>query len=115
MATRGRGARLKGANFEREMANFLTEETGLAFLRGLLQVRGGGKEEADVYCKDLADMHFELKRQKSCNIKAAMEQATDDAPTKLRVVVTKDDRKDILVTMCMDDFLKIFKIYLANK
>lgn len=52
MASRGRGARIKGANFEREIAKLFTERLGRDFQRGLGQTRGGGSEVADVETTD---------------------------------------------------------------
>ena len=116
MATRGKGARIKGAQFERDIANRLSEETGLLFQRGLAQTRGGGEEVADVTCSSLPEpVHFELKRQQRCNIKAAYAQATDDAPENAyRVIITKEDRADTLVTMELSDWLVFFNAWLKS-
>lgn len=116
MASRGRGARIKGAQFERDIANLLTEKTGIEFKRGLAQTRGGGAEVADVTAPNLAiPIHFELKRQQRCNIKGAYAQATSDAPeTAYRVIVTKEDRSDTLVTMELSQWIEFFKAWLAQ-
>ena len=118
MASVGKGARLKGSNFEREIANLLTEETGVKFERGLAQTRGGGAEVADVTTQVALPkkLHFELKRQIRCNIKAAYEQALEDAvPDALRVIVTKSDRQPTLVTMELAQWLEFFKPWLATR
>jgi hypothetical protein len=116
MASRGRGARIKGAQFERDIANTLTELTGIKFERGLAQTRGGGAEVADVTAPSLkAPVHFELKRQQRCNIKGAYAQALGDAPAAaLRVIVTKEDRSDTLVTMEFSQWVELFKLWLAT-
>jgi Holliday junction resolvase len=120
MASRGRGARIKGANFEREMAKLFTEELGLSFKRGLGQTRGGGAEVADVEGEDNEQnpFHFELKRHKRCNIKSAMVQAGKDvaesSSNKIPVAVTKDDREPIYATLLLDDFLKLAKVYIDH-
>lgn len=110
MASRGRGARVKGANFERELAKLFREKIGIEAQRGLAQTRGGGAEVADVHMDYL---HIEAKRHKVCSIKRALNQAIDDCAEKekLPVAITKDDRKPILVTMLFDDWVKIFKEY----
>jgi hypothetical protein len=115
MASRGRGARIKGAQFERDIANLLTEQTGVEFKRGLAQTRGGGAEVADVTAPLLkVPVHFELKRQQRCNIKGAYAQALNDAPAAaVRVIVTKEDRSDTLVTMEFSQWLELFKLWLA--
>jgi len=85
MASRGRSARVKGATFERDLAKYFTDNTKL-----------------------------EAKRQKRCRIKAAMQQAIDDANVngKIPVAITKDDRADILCTMRLDDWIKLFNAYI---
>mgnify|MGYP003135881290 CR=1 FL=1 len=117
MASRGRGARQKGFQFERDVAKAFTNTTGIEFKRGLGQTRGGGADVPDVLPEDdalSARIHIECKRQKVCSIKGAMKQAEEDigSDPKLPIVVTKDDRKDALVTMKLDDFLPMFNAWL---
>ena len=115
MAKRGRGARLKGANFERDLAKYFNAHlTNCQAQRGLGQTRGGGEEIADV---EMDLIHVEAKRHKRCHIKAALDQAINDCQNKdkLPVAITKDDRKPILVTMLLDDWIEIFKTYVAEK
>ena len=111
MTSRGKGARLKGANFERHLANYIKENTPLEASRGLAQTRGGGAEVSDV---SVDYIHIEAKRHKRCNIKAAMEQAINDSTAngKIPVVITKDDRRSTLCTMLLDDWLKLFNAYI---
>ena len=61
-------------------------------------------------------VHIEAKRHKRCNIKAALEQAINDcqANGKIPVAVTKDDRKEILVTMRLDDWLPFLSLYIEE-
>lgn len=110
MATRGKGARAKGANFERKVANDLTALTGVEFKRGLGQSRNGGKEAPDVYSDTFPWLHIECKNQKICNIKAAMAQAVEDIGNSdnIPVVVSRDTGKETLVTMRWDDWVKSF-------
>jgi hypothetical protein len=114
MASRGRGARIKGANFERQLAKLITENTPLIAKRGLGQTRGGGSEISDV---DIPLLHIEAKRHKRCNIKAALEQAIADAKNngKIPVAITKDDRREILVTMRFCDWINMFNCYLESQ
>lgn len=115
MASRGRGARLKGSNFERIIANELSEATGLEFKRGLGQTRGGGVEVADVVCATHPELHFELKRHQKCDIKKAYEQAVADSNDKdIRIIITKDDNKPRLVTMEYPQWLEFFKLYVKQ-
>jgi len=111
MATRGKGARAKGANFERDLAKYFNSHfQNMDAKRGLGQTRGGGEEIADV---EIGHIHIEAKRHKKCNIKAALEQASTDSQNKDKfpVAITKDDRKPILVTMYIDDWINLFKSY----
>lgn len=109
MATRGRSARLKGHNFEREMANRLTSDTGFSFKRGLSQTRGGSEEVADLVCDQLPSLHFECKRGKRCNIKAAYAQAKDAVLDEMPIIITKEDRQPTFVTMAYEDWIILFK------
>ena len=110
MASRGRGARAKGANFERDLAKLFRQYLDIEAQRGLGQTRGGGEEIADVEMKYI---HVEAKRHKRCNIKAALNQAISDCSQKekIPVAITKDDRKPILVTMKFEDWIEVFKAY----
>ena len=114
MTTRGRGARIKGAAFERLLAKYFTDNTPLEAKRGIGQTRSGGSEISDV---DMPIIHVEAKRHKRCNIKAALRQAIDDANIngKIPVAITKDDRADILCTMRLDDWIAFFNAYLDKK
>lgn len=116
MAKPGRGARLKGANFERHLAKLLTEHTGIKFKRGLGQTRKGGDEIADVYSEDVPGIHIEAKRHIKCNIKGALRQAEGDIgdKDKFPIIITKDDQKDILVTMKFNDWVEMFDLYLKQ-
>lgn len=119
MASRGRGARAKGFAFEREIAKEFSDATGLDFKRGLGQTRGGGNEVPDVLPPEgelRKLIHIECKRQKRCSIKGAMEQALNDIgkESNIPIVITKDDRKDALVTMKLEDWMPIFSQWLKN-
>ena len=111
MASRGRGSRTKGANFERELAKILDAKTPLDAKRGIGQTRGGGAEISDI---DIEIVHIEAKRHIRSNIKRAMEQAKADSDIngKIPVAITKDDRKPILCTMYLDDWIDFFNAYI---
>jgi hypothetical protein len=113
MTSRGRGARIKGATFERLLAKYFSKHTSLDAKRGIGQTRLGGSEVSDV---DMPILHIEAKRHKRCNIKSALRQAIEDANIngKIPVAVTKDDRADILCTMRLDDWIDLFNAYLKN-
>jgi len=126
MASRGRGARAKGFQFERDIAKELSDATGFEFKRGLGQTRGGGGEVPDVVPPPFIGelVHIECKRQKSCSVKGAMKQADEDIAkriasaevsiTPVPIAITKDDRKDTIVTMKLNDFLPLFKAWVTQ-
>lgn len=117
MASRGKGARKKGHDFERDMANFLSENTDFVWKRGLTQTRDGGTEDADVVTENETlnkTYHIEVKRQKRVSIPAAYKQAITDAPSKAPIIITKSDREDILVTMKLTDWIKLFNAMAKN-
>lgn len=113
MTSRGRGARIKGAAFERKLAKYFTDNTKMEAKRGIGQSRRGGSEISDV---DMPIIHVEAKRHKRCNIKAALRQAIEDATInkKIPVAITKDDREEILCTMLLDDWIHFFNAYIEN-
>ena len=115
MASRGKGARVKGAAFERLIARTLTAVTPYEWKRGIAQTRDG--TIPDVYSDDVPGFHFELKRMVRCNIKAALRQALTDIGDKeqVPVVITKEDRGETLVTMRLDDWLPMFVLYLERE
>lgn len=119
MASVGKGARMKGANFEREIAHLLTESTKLPFKRGLGQTRAGASEQADVFTPVFDDIHIECKRQIRCNIKDAIRQGKADIKSSLQerslIVITKDDREEMLVTMPYRDWIILFNAWLADR
>lgn len=110
MAKQGRGSRVKGATFERWLAKYMTEHTDFTAKRGIGQTRCGGAEVSDV---DMPIIHIEAKRQVRCHIKAAMKQAINDSNVngKIPVAITKDDKQDVLCTMLLDDWVKLFDAY----
>ena len=97
-------SRAKGADFERKIANILKEH-GWDARRG--QQFSGGSGSPDVV-HSIPDAHFELKAVENLNLYAAMEQASKDAgPLKSPIVIHKKNKKPILVTMGLEDYLKL--------
>jgi hypothetical protein len=99
------------------VAEWLTSHTpdGWEFKRGLGQARSAATEGGDVQCDKLDGvMHFECKRQKNSQPKAAMDQAIADAGTAVPIVITKDDRRPTLVTMRLEDWQILFNAWLST-
>lgn len=98
-------SRRKGAEFERKLANLL-KEYGYSARRG--QQFCGANGDADVV--GLEHIHIEAKAVEKLNLYDAMEQSKNDArPDEIPVVIHKKNRKNILVTMEFDEFMKMYK------
>lgn len=98
-------SRRKGAEFERKLANLL-KEYGYSARRG--QQFCGANGDADVV--GLEHIHIEAKAVEKLNLYDAMEQSKNDArPDEIPVVIHKKNRKSILVTMELDEFMKMYK------
>ena len=98
-------SRQKGARGERELAAVLREH-GYDCRRG--QQYCGANGDADVV--GLPGIHIECKRVESLNIHKAIEQAKRDArENELPAVFHRKNGKPWLVTMTLEDWMKIFK------
>lgn len=109
-------SRQKGARFERELARIL-RDYGYGNARRTAQYCGNTGEAADV--DGLPYIHIEAKRVERLNIYDAMAQAKRDAKAGgrglLPAVFHKKNNCKILVTMELDDFMKIYKEFEAGK
>lgn len=98
-------SREKGASFERKLAKIL-KEYGYECRRG--QQYCGANGDADVI--GLPGIHIEAKAVERLNIYDAMNQSISDARDgELPAVFHKKNRKKILVTMTLDDWMKLYK------
>lgn len=98
-------SRQKGARGELELAKMLREH-GYDCRRG--QQYCGANGDADVV--GLPGIHIECKRVESLNIYKAIEQAKSDArENELPAVFHRKNGKPWLVTMTLEDWMKIFK------
>lgn len=96
----------KGARFERELAEIL-RGYGYECRRG---VQYSGKAgDADVIGLD--DIHIEAKHQERMMLYEWMAQAVSDSSKNGRMpaVFHKKNRADILVTMRLQDWIKLYK------
>lgn len=95
----------KGARGERELAKVL-RAYGFETRRG--QQYCGANGDADVI--GLPNIHIECKRVERLNLYDAMAQSKSDAKQdEIPVVMHRKDKYDWLVTMSLDDFMKIYK------
>lgn len=102
---RGRGSRNKGANGERELARILREQYGIEAQRGKVFYH-----ESDLI--GIPGIHPEVKRVERLNIHQAMEQAVTEAEKRQDgdpVVFHRRNRGTWLVTMRLEDFMKIYQ------
>ncbi len=101
-------SRNKGAAGERELAKELNRY-GYHCFRG--QQFSGANGDADVV--GLPYIHLEVKRVERLNIYKAMEQSRRDASVKklIPTVFHRRNRKKWLVTMDLDDWMKLYKAF----
>ena len=98
-------SRNKGAAGERELAAVL-REYGFNTRRG--QQYCGANGDADVV--GLPGVHIECKRVEKLNIDNAIEQAISDSKNnEMPAVFHRKNRKKWLVTISLEDFMKLYK------
>lgn len=98
-------SRRKGAEFERKLAGIL-REYGFDSRRG--QQYSGANGDADVV--GLPGVHIEAKAVEKLNLYDAMEQSKGDARDgEIHVVIHKRNRKAILVTMELPEFMRLYQ------
>ena len=99
-------SRRKGADFERKLAGLLREYGYTDSRRG--QQYSGANGDADVI--GLPHIHIEAKAVEKLNLYDAVEQSKRDArPDEIPVVIHKKNRKNILVTLEFNEFMKMYK------
>ena len=96
----------KGKRFERELASILRDYGYEA--RRTAQYAGNTGEAADVI--GLPGIHIEAKHQEAMRLYEWMAQAIRDTKNDdLPAVFHKKNRADILVTMRLEDWMKLYK------
>lgn len=104
-------SREKGKTGERELARKL-REYGYACRRGVQYCGANG--DADVV--GLPGIHIECKRNERLNIYDAISQAQHDAPVdSLPTVFHRKNNHEWLVSMRMEDWMEIYRVYEASK
>ena len=100
-------SRQKGANGERELSKVLRGH-GYDCRRG--QQYSGSNGDADVV--GLPGIHIECKRVEILNLYDAIAQSMRDArPDELPAVFHRKNHQEWLVTMPLDEWIKIYKNY----
>lgn len=101
----------KGARGERELSSKL-KEYGYNTRRG--QQYCGANGDADVV--GLPGIHIECKRVERLNIYDAISQAkADKKADELGAVFHRKDRSEWLVTMTLDEWMKLYKGEMQNE
>lgn len=108
----GRSQRIKGHNFEREVAKDMRDIFGEA-KRGL-QSRNSEDKVADVI---VPYFHIECKAHKKAPIRPALEQAKEDAKDtdNVPLAVLKSNNEPVIIAMYYEDFLDIIKEWWNNR
>jgi len=100
-------SRAKGARAERELANKLKEH---GYQARRTQQFCGKAGDSDVECTELDQYHLECKMVEALNLDKAIDQATRDCGNRTPVVVHRKKQRPWLVTMYLEDWLKIVKL-----
>lgn len=98
-------ANQKGKRGEREAAGLL-KEYGFEARRG--QQFSGGGDSPDVV-HNIPNVHIEVKRTETLSVYKAMEQAKEDGPGKVPVVMHRRSGKEWLAILPMKDLLRMFQ------
>ena len=106
----------KGARFERTLAKIFREQYGYSDSRRTAQYCGNTGDASDVV--GLPGIHIEAKHQERMSLYDWMAQAINDAEAseerKIPAVFHKKNNAEILVTLRLDDFMKIYREYEAG-
>lgn len=97
----------KGKRFELEIAAKLREMGYDA--RRTQQYSGKTEEASDVV--GLNGIHIECKHVEQMRLYEWMAQAVRDSKDTLPIVIHKQNRKPILVTMLFEDWMKLYEAY----
>jgi len=101
----------KGARFERTLAKMFREQGYEA--RRTQQYCGATEDASDVV--GLPYIHVEAKHYKNRALDYDwMEQAKRDAKDNIPAVFHKTDNHEVLVTMTLDDWFKLYREYEAS-
>ena len=108
----GRASKAKGARFELEIAHYFKEH-GYPEAHRTAQYCGKTGDAGDV--EGIPGLHIECKHVEHLNLHEAYHQAVRDNTAKnsgdIPVVIHKKNRETTLVSLSLDDFMKIFSTY----
>ena len=108
----GRASKKKGARFELEIAHYL-QDHGYPETHRTAQHCGKTGAAGDV--EGVKGLHIECKHVEKLNLYNAYHQSVRDNSAKnagdIPVVIHKKNRETTLVSLSLEDFLKIFSSY----
>lgn len=106
-------SKIKGKRGELEVAKILRDR-GYDARRGV-QYKGT-PDSPDVECKELSDLHIEVKRNESLNVEKALQQSRQDAgDNQIPIVVHRKNNEKWKVTLDLDNFLNIIERNFKNE
>ncbi len=100
----GLRSRNKGKRGEREAAKQIERLFNVSARRGCQFA--GGDDSPDIKTA-IKDVHFEVKRSESLRLYDAMAQATDDSNGKVPVVLHRENRKQWLAIIPLEDLPRL--------
>lgn len=108
----GRASKQKGARFELQIAHYL-QDHGYSDAHRTAQRCGKTGDAGDV--EGVSGLHIECKHVEKLNLYNAYHQSVRDNSAKnsddIPIVVYKKNRETTLVSLSLDDFVKIFSTY----
>ena len=108
----GRSSKAKGARFELQIAHYL-QDHGYPSAHRTAQHCGKTGDAGDV--EGIEGLHIECKHVEKLNLYNAYHQSVRDNSAKnsddIPIVVHKKNRETTLVSLSLDDFVKIFSTY----
>jgi hypothetical protein len=101
-------SRAKGCRGEREFRDVLRTQ-GFTARRG--QQFSGSPDSPDVICKELPNVHWEVKRTQSGNPYKWLDQAMQDCGLhKMPIVVHKRNGRNWIAILDIDDLIQLLKV-----
>ena len=108
----GKASKAKGARFELEIAHYFRDN---GYPEACRTAQHAGKDNGKADVEGVPGLWIECKHQEKMQLYPWMNQAVRDCTAKntgdIPVVVHKQNRKEILVTLSLNDFFKLFSSY----
>ncbi len=106
----GSFSRNKGKTGERELAHELSRVFGVSARRG---VQFQGSPDSPDVIVDIPEIHIECKRTERFRLYEALDQATQDAATKIPLVLHRQNKKPWVAVVKLDDLPRLAAILAA--